>query len=149
MNTHQLETICNCPGITGRRANLEKTGPDKNNRVESDQRNPPGVCPFVRSLLGRAEAASKSKRQRGAWGSGASQNQGAELVIHHLRAQPEHHHYWLFLSEAEFQGKITLTGLQMSQMNGSVKNYWFVQTSTLHGDLSVQRQLLGTVMRKL
>lgn len=113
------------------------------------------MCPFVRSLLGRAEADSKSKRQRGAWGSGASQHhvgrgsccQGVELVIHPLRAQPEHH-YWLFLPEAEFQGKITLTGLEMSQINGSVKNYWFVQTNTLHGDLSVQRKLLVTVMRK-
>lgn len=59
------------------------------------------------------------------------------------------HQYWLFLSEAAFQGKITLTGLEMSQLNGSVKNYWFVKTSTLHGDLSVQRKLLGTVMSKL
>lgn len=59
------------------------------------------------------------------------------------------HQCWLFLSEAAFQGKITLTGLEMSQLNGSVKNYWFVKTNILHGGLSAQRKLVETVMRKL
>lgn len=102
-HTNQLQSICNCPGITerGGRANLEKTGPNKNNRVELDQRNPPGVCPFVGSILGRAEAASNSKGQSGAWGKWsfpASCGKGGvaavllpgcwKLVIHHQRARP-------------------------------------------------------------
>lgn len=59
------------------------------------------------------------------------------------------HQCCLFLPEAAFQGKIALTGLEMSQLNGSVKSYWFVKTNTPRGDLLVQTQLLGTVMRKL
>lgn len=66
----QLPSIFNCPGIMGRvgRTNLDKTGPDKNSIVELGQRNLPSMWPCVKSILGRAEAASKSKRQNSAWG---------------------------------------------------------------------------------
>lgn len=142
----------------GGRANLAKTGSGKNNRVDLDQRNPPGVFPFVWSILGRAEAASKSRRQSWAWGKwnlpAPGGKGGAAAVLLETAHLPSEspatdHQCWLFLSEAAFQGKITLTGLEMSQLNDSVKNYWFVKTNILHGDLSAQRKLVGRVMRKL
>lgn len=117
---NQLHSICFCPGIMGRggRANLEKTRPDKNNGVELDQRKPPGVCPFVRSILGRAEAASKSKRQSSAWGKwslrilweGRSCSSAAARMLETGYPPSESpdtdHHHRLFLPEAAFQGKI-------------------------------------------
>lgn len=61
------------------RTNLDTTGSDKNKIVHLDQRNLPSVCPFVKSILGRAEAASKSQRQSGAW--------GVQVVIASIRRQ--------------------------------------------------------------
>lgn len=68
---NRLQSISSCPGNMARvwRTNLDMTGSDKNNVVELDQRNLPSMYPFVKSILGRPEAASNTKKQSGAWGA--------------------------------------------------------------------------------
>lgn len=60
--TH-LGTIFSCPGIMERvgRANPNMTGSDKNKIVQLDQMNLPSVCPFVKSILGRARQLQRAK----------------------------------------------------------------------------------------
>lgn len=100
--------------------------------MELDQRNPPGVCPFVRSILGRAGTASKSKRQSSARGKRSLPAWCGEEELQQCCCQgagnclstespATDQQYWIFYLEAAFQGKITLTGLERSQLNGCVK----------------------------
>lgn len=119
------------------------------------------MCPFVKSTLGNAGGALKSKRQSGAWGvwvafasirwqgrncSSAADRCSKDVGVCYSTSESsssvfayQKQHFWARLHSA----------LGMLQLNDSDQNDWFVKTDTLHEDLSIQRNFFWREMRKL